>query len=752
MKYKKFAALALAALLIILTPGTARAEEITLTYTLNFGKVDMHRFTWNRLEVTVHNPSGVDFQGSLVVGSGGYYLRDVFIEAGKEAKTVIYLPPMEFMENWLNHGSNFRISLRDQRGREVTYGRLNVSIHGPQSMYVAVLGSNPNNFGRLANILPGTQVVGIGPEHLDNLLYTQNFRAVLISDPGSISLSPVQQANLRGWVESGGLLIIGGGSGWQQTAALVPSELLPVQPSGVETVPGADFAVLQLPVIPEQGEYTVAVGTVQGDVLIAAGTTPLLVKKALGNGAALWSALDLEAAPLEAPGNIEAFWKQVFYSQPPNYAGFPMNPWLVRQIFNSLSQDRLASVLSPLKILLLLLLYILLVGPVTWLILRKIDRREWAWLTIPALALVFTVGAFAVGRAGRGTEQILYQVNFAKVFSDKLAEVRNYGGIFVPRRGKLILNSPGLGLIPQEEQALVREEGGQFVLEFPNPPLWSVQKFNGDDFLDLPGAFSVKAEHIAQAGQQLTAEITNNSGQAMFDSYLSMGENWYPVGPLQAGETKSVQVSSLPAYDRFDIFQNHPNAPSAVFMGWQEFEQLLPAGPLTFLGFGDTGLFPVAGTRKTVALDIWIQTLDISSVTFSSGELNISGGMLTPAYSGLYQDSIQYRREIYLDGNGSFDLMYTLPSGLDYSQGEYSLYFHTMWCDQGTVSVFNFAAGKWHTLADLDNKQPTRSFLLENPADLIQENRLTVRVDYDNHIAFNLKGLELRVKGGRRND
>ena len=49
--------------------------------------------------------------------------------------------------------------------------------------------------------------------------------------------------------------------------------------------------------------------------------------------------------------------------------------------------------LPPIGGLLVLLFgYIVLVGPVNYLVLRRLDRREWAWFTVPALIVVFTVG------------------------------------------------------------------------------------------------------------------------------------------------------------------------------------------------------------------------------------------------------------------------------------------------------------------------------------------------------------------------
>ena len=44
-------------------------------------------------------------------------------------------------------------------------------------------------------------------------------------------------------------------------------------------------------------------------------------------------------------------------------------------------------------LLLLLLGYIVLIGPINYLVLRRLDRREWAWVTMPLLVVGFTAGA-----------------------------------------------------------------------------------------------------------------------------------------------------------------------------------------------------------------------------------------------------------------------------------------------------------------------------------------------------------------------
>lgn len=50
--------------------------------------------------------------------------------------------------------------------------------------------------------------------------------------------------------------------------------------------------------------------------------------------------------------------------------------------------------------MILFLIYVVLVGPVCYLVLKKMDKRKALWIAIPAIALVFTVGVYVVSANG----------------------------------------------------------------------------------------------------------------------------------------------------------------------------------------------------------------------------------------------------------------------------------------------------------------------------------------------------------------
>ncbi len=77
--------------------------------------------------------------------------------------------------------------------------------------------------------------------------------------------------------------------------------------------------------------------------------------------------------------------------------------------------------------------YILLIGPINYLVLKRLDRRELAWVTMPALIVVFAVGAYGFGSLLRGSELIVNEVAIVRGSpgaTEGTAQV--YLGVFSP--------------------------------------------------------------------------------------------------------------------------------------------------------------------------------------------------------------------------------------------------------------------------------------------------------------------------------
>ncbi|MEI6043607.1 MAG: hypothetical protein WCS37_04340 [Chloroflexota bacterium] len=127
---------------------------------------------------------------------------------------------------------------------------------------------------------------------------------------------------------------------------------------------------------------------------------PLLATRPFGLGRAWFFAPELR--PLRNWDGMTAFWKAVFkdYRLRLNYAATARRaiegPYREYSLRLTPSPQR-PELPGPWWITLFLAIYVIAVGPLHYFVLRRFDRREWAWVTVPLLTLLFSAGAYAVG-------------------------------------------------------------------------------------------------------------------------------------------------------------------------------------------------------------------------------------------------------------------------------------------------------------------------------------------------------------------
>src|SRR4029453_17887300 len=126
----------------------------------------------------------------------------------------------------------------------------------------------------------------------------------------------------------------------------------------------------------------------------------------------------------------------------------PVGPGDDSQIVGAVA-DLPALAVPPIPGLVLLLFgYIALIGPINYIVLKRLDKREWAWVTMPALIAIFAVGAYAFGSALRGSDVIVNEVAIVRGAPDaKEGAAQVYLGVFSPTRGTYQVALPGGALL-----------------------------------------------------------------------------------------------------------------------------------------------------------------------------------------------------------------------------------------------------------------------------------------------------------------
>jgi hypothetical protein len=294
------------------------------------------------------------------------------------------------------------------------------------------------------------------------------------------------------------------------------------------------------------------------------------------------------------------------------------------QLINAVSQlPSLA--LPPIEGLIALLgAYILLVGPVNYLVLKRLDRREWAWVTMPALIAIFAVGAYGIGAALRGSDVLVNEVAIvrgAPGTTDGTAQV--YVGLFSPSRGTYQLDVPGGALLSAPVSAdFFGGEGTASALDV----------IQGDParVRDLAVSFgslrTIRAEtpvtvplidaDLTVADGHLKGTIHNASSGTIQKPAVVLGSTVALLDDLAPGATASVDTALSPAAfgqalsdrivgpaffgdvqdftaDRMNLYIRHSMIDQLTYdPNFGSTNQLTADGPV-ILGWGTGGLLPV---------------------------------------------------------------------------------------------------------------------------------------------------------------
>lgn len=110
----------------------------------------------------------------------------------------------------------------------------------------------------------------------------------------------------------------------------------------------------------------------------------------------------------------------------------PQNSYAATEAVSSLPTLTLPSILQLIGFL---LVYTVVVGPLNYWVLKRRNQLEKAWLTIPALVLIFSAVTYFTGFQLRGNDTIINQISVVYSQTDaEQADVYSLLGLYSPQR------------------------------------------------------------------------------------------------------------------------------------------------------------------------------------------------------------------------------------------------------------------------------------------------------------------------------
>lgn len=570
------------ALLLVAMPVQAAANRLSIT--AHVGYTDTVKpGQWMPVKIAITN-NGPDVNGSLVVQSnfggnpGGTspatYVQPLVIAAGATKFFRTYL---------VEESVGLTVTVR-----VVSNGRILASVNAANTntatTLVGVLSDDSTALDDLSAVHPSggaASVVHLGlADVADSGPALRAFDLLAIDDFATDGLTASQRVAIADFVQTGGSLLVGTGASWRRTLAGLPAGILPIQVSGLTTLaPSAALGSLS--------GVQVATGTLTGVAWLSDGGQPLLASRTIGSGSVTIAAFDWKQDPIPTWIGTRPLLRQVLVrstvgsqsAQSPaqNFAGPVSGPFggqggSIYQRSSALSQvlGSLPALNLPSLALtgVLVLVYVLLVGPINYFVLGALHRRALAWITLPLIAVLVAGGAYGGGILTKGQSVQTNQLSILHLESGSdRAFLETYTGVVTPTRGDYQV---GVGRQPVLVSPIVSNN------QYGGSGGDDIRVNVADGSVTLPGmtAFTLRglategmttgprlSGHLREVNGQLMGTVENLSSTTFTDAVVVAGDGYQKLGALAPGA--SMAVAFAPKIATFNgppaIYSIYPN-------------------------------------------------------------------------------------------------------------------------------------------------------------------------------------------------
>ncbi|MBZ4664949.1 hypothetical protein [Mahella sp.] len=408
-----------------------------------------------------------------------------------------------------------------------------------------------------------------------------NFTALIINNFDTGALSQKQIDALNVWIDSGGLLIVGTGPNGQKVMSGLTDKVIPLRSGKIVSV--AEIPVLDtVSGVKNHSDAPFQLMEIEADKadeVVNEGDNCIIAKHRKGDGYIFISAFDLGLEPITGWAGNQALWDNILAKQLDVQRAMYMRSPDLR---TSIKQNEYWSILQALQnikamdipsingLIILLLIYLAVVGPINYFVLKRFDKREWMWFTIPLLVLAFSGGIYAAGYTVKGDDVITNTISVINIKDDgNAANVDNYIGVFMPRKGDYTIstgkdvllaingndnfdpyNDPYARLSNSQTSETARivqaksVQGDPAYIEMYNASVWIMKTFSMKEVIPQFGGF--KTDLYYRDGK-ISGTITNTLPYPVEDMAIYTPYAYQIMGNMASGETKDVSIQ-IPVY------------------------------------------------------------------------------------------------------------------------------------------------------------------------------------------------------------
>ncbi|SER61536.1 hypothetical protein [Psychrobacillus sp. OK032] len=428
--------------------------------------------------------------------------------------------------------------------------------------------------------------------------------------------------------------------------------------------------------------------------------TILAGKKQIGSGSIIQTTFSLGDEPLAKDPVYSDLMSTILQSvnvqNTPNMYGHNSKDQLVYELGDTNSLFSSFKVSTPLMIG-IVVVYMIIIVPLLYIILKRKDKREYAWGIIPLTAIIASAAIFGYGARDRIARPQVQQSSFLHVNEDKSLQGYYAESLLSNKSGDFTFEAPTTttmvakrnfnsftGQTPNVyENAIMEKHATSSELTFRDVGYWSVSSLFGETQIPEVGNFDV---NLRVDASQLTGTVQNNFPFVVKEVSVWSGSKLIPLGDLEPGEKLEVnqKLSSVmlmpisnPYINRnfgmnsgtsIDLLEQRKQSMySASFMG----DQYGKSPVIT--GFAEDNIIPITLKDKKVemsALHLLLQPF--TAETSFAGDFVLPANMFTVNVNtneyGKYMEPVMNNSlEWYLD-DGEYNVYWKIPDTIPLDQ------------------------------------------------------------------------------------
>jgi hypothetical protein len=406
-----------------------------------------------------------------------------------------------------------------------------------------------------------------------------NHLILCLDDPVQIeNMDVAARAAMETWVRNGGHLVVSVGTSWERVQSVL-GRLLPADIDRTETVQQLTelekFAGASAPPLRIRGDLSLPhLTNVRGHVVLGTNELPLAVRAPLGLGSITLVALELNHEPFSSWDGRTDFWINLLgLRKRPGQDNSPQGAWGVRALTDISSYLRLqlehfegVSLVPFQWVAFFIFIYILLIGPVDYLLVKKVLKRmELTWITFPTIVIGVSLAAYFTAYWLKGDELRINKIDVVDVdqasgdlrgtswFTLFSPQIKNYTVRLQPDLAVAPIPNPQmssppvivswLGLAEDAIGGMSRQGGvglfrrgyafgsdAQTMVDVPIQ-VWSMKGFSGRWHGRAGPTVDANLQSL-DTNRAVKGTITNRLPMALDDCTLVFNRKVYPLGTL----------------------------------------------------------------------------------------------------------------------------------------------------------------------------------------------------------------------------